>query len=138
LRDGLSGSHVRFRSVPASRHRCAVGRRQQRRNCSNQAATTKQQTTKEQLRNSRSQEDVEPGGNDLPKPKEDAIVLEGTVVEPLPNAMFRVELENGHKVLAHSSGKMRMHRIRILPGDRVQVEITPYDLSRGRITYRYK
>jgi len=74
----------------------------------------------------------------LPKPKEDAIVLEGTVVEPLPNAMFRVELENGHKVLAHSSGKMRMHRIRILPGDRVQVEITPYDLARGRITYRYK
>ena len=74
----------------------------------------------------------------LPKPKEDAIVLEGTVVEPLPNAMFRVELENGHKVLAHSSGKMRMHRIRILPGDKVQVEITPYDLSRGRITYRYK
>jgi len=77
-------------------------------------------------------------GGTLPKPKEDAIVLEGTVVEPLPNAMFRVELENGHKVLAHSSGKMRMHRIRILPGDRVQVEITPYDLSRGRITYRYK
>lgn len=74
----------------------------------------------------------------LPKVKEDAIVLEGTVVEPLPNAMFRVELQNGHKVLAHSSGKMRMHRIRILPGDRVQVEITPYDLTRGRITYRYK
>ena len=74
----------------------------------------------------------------LPKPKEDAIVLEGTVVEPLPNAMFKVELENGHQVLAHSSGKMRMHRIRILPGDRVQVEITPYDLTRGRITYRYK
>ena len=74
----------------------------------------------------------------LPKPKEDAIVLEGVVVEPLPNAMFRVELENGHKVLAHSSGKMRMHRIRILPGDKVQVEITPYDLARGRITYRYK
>ena len=65
-------------------------------------------------------------------------MLEGTVVEPLPNAMFRVELENGHKVLAHSSGKMRMHRIRILPGDQVQVEITPYDLTRGRITYRYK
>ena len=61
----------------------------------------------------------------LPKPKEDAIVLEGTVVEPLPNAMFRVELENGHKVLAHISGKMRMHYIRILPGDRVQVELTP-------------
>ena len=75
---------------------------------------------------------------DLSKPKEDAIVLEGTVVEPLPNAMFQVELENGHRVLAHSSGKMRMHRIRILPGDKVQVEITPYDLSRGRITYRYK
>jgi translation initiation factor IF-1 len=74
----------------------------------------------------------------LPKAKEDAIVLDGTVTEPLPNAMFRVELENGHKVLAHSSGRMRMHRIRILPGDKVQVEITPYDLSRGRITYRYK
>lgn len=77
-------------------------------------------------------------GGELPKPREDAIVLEGTVVEPLPNAMFRVELDNGHKVLAHSSGKMRMNRIRILPGDRVQVEITPYDLGRGRITYRYK
>ena len=74
----------------------------------------------------------------LAKSKEDAIVLEGTVIEPLPNAMFRVELENGHKVLAHISGKMRMHYIRILPGDRVQVELTPYDLSRGRITYRYK
>ena len=74
----------------------------------------------------------------LPKPKEDAIVLEGTVLEPLPNAMFRVELENGHRVLAHISGKMRMHYIRILPGDRVQVELTPYDLNRGRITYRYK
>jgi translation initiation factor IF-1 len=79
-----------------------------------------------------------PGEPALPKPKEDAIVLEGTVVEPLPNAMFQVELENGHKVLAHISGKMRMHYIRILPGDRVQVELTPYDLSRGRITYRYK
>jgi translation initiation factor IF-1 len=77
-------------------------------------------------------------GLTLPKPKEDAIVLEGTVIEPLPNAMFRVELENGHKVLAHISGKMRMHYIRILPGDRVQVELTPYDLARGRITYRYK
>ena len=72
------------------------------------------------------------------KPKDDTILVEGTVVEPLPNAMFRVELENGHKVLAHISGKMRMHYIRILPGDRVQVELTPYDLSRGRITYRYK
>jgi translation initiation factor IF-1 len=77
-------------------------------------------------------------GRALPKPKEDAIVLEGKVVEPLPNAMFRVELDNGHTVLAHISGKMRMHYIRILPGDRVQVELTPYDLSRGRITYRYK
>jgi len=74
----------------------------------------------------------------LAKGKEDTIVLEGTVIEPLPNAMFRVKLENGLKVLAHSSGKMRMHRIRILPGDRVQVEFTPYDLTRGRITYRYK
>ena len=74
----------------------------------------------------------------LQKPKEDAIVLEGKVLEPLPNAMFRVELENGHNVPAHISGKMRMHYIRILPGDRVQVELTPYDLKRGRITYRYK
>ncbi len=74
----------------------------------------------------------------LAKSKEDAMVMEGTVVEPLPNAMFRVELENGHKVLAHISGKMRMHYIRILPGDKVQVELTPYDLERGRITYRYK
>jgi translation initiation factor IF-1 len=74
----------------------------------------------------------------LPKPKDDAIVLEGTITESLPNAMFRVELENGHQVLAHISGKMRMHYIRILPGDKVQVELTPYDLTRGRITYRYK
>jgi translation initiation factor IF-1 len=72
------------------------------------------------------------------KEKEEGIVLEGTVIEPLPNATFKVELENGHQILAHSSGKMRMHRIRILPGDKVQVEITPYDLDRGRITYRYK
>ncbi|MBA3654729.1 MAG: translation initiation factor IF-1 [Actinobacteria bacterium] len=72
------------------------------------------------------------------KDKEEDIVLEGTIVEALPNAMFKVELENGHSVLAYSAGKMRMHRIRILPGDRVQVKITPYDLSRGRITYRYK
>lgn len=72
------------------------------------------------------------------KKKEEAIEVEGTVVEPLPNAMFRVELETGHKVLAHISGKMRMHFIRILPGDRVIVELSPYDLSRGRITYRYK
>jgi translation initiation factor IF-1 len=71
-------------------------------------------------------------------PKKDAIEIEGTVTEPLPNAMFRVELQNGHKVLAHISGKMRMHYIRILPGDRVLVELSPYDLTRGRITYRYK
>ena len=71
-------------------------------------------------------------------PKEDAIELEGTVIEPLPNAMFRVELENGHKVLAHISGKMRMNYIRILPGDRVKVELSPYDLNRGRITFRVK
>ena len=64
--------------------------------------------------------------------------MEGTVAEALPNAMFRVELENKHVVLAHVSGKMRMHFIRILPGDRVAVELSPYDLSRGRITYRYK
>jgi len=70
--------------------------------------------------------------------KEEAIELEGTVTEPLPNAMFKVELENGHKVLAHISGKMRMHYIRILPGDKVTVELSPYDLTRGRITYRYK
>src|SRR5208282_6824931 len=107
---GLPDGHTRYRPVPASRHRCGRGSTQERRS----------------------------GESHLPKPKEDAIVLEGTVVEPLPNAMFRVELENGHKVLAHSSGKMRMHRIRILPGDKVQVEITPYDLNRGRITYRYK
>ncbi len=71
-------------------------------------------------------------------PKEEAIEVEGTVIEPLPNAMFRVELDNGHKILAHVSGKIRMHFIRILPGDRVTVELSPYDLTRGRITYRYK
>ena len=70
--------------------------------------------------------------------KEDAIEVEGTVVEPLPKAMFRVELESGHRVLAHVSGKMRMNFIRILPGDRVKVELSPYDLTRGRITYRFK
>lgn len=70
--------------------------------------------------------------------KEDVIEVEGTVIEPLPNAMFRVELENGHKVLAHVSGKIRMHFIRILPGDKVTVELSPYDLTRGRITYRFK
>ena len=71
-------------------------------------------------------------------PKEDAIELEGKVLESLPNAMFRVELDNGHMVLAHISGKMRMHYIRILAGDRVKVELSPYDLSRGRITFRVK
>jgi translation initiation factor IF-1 len=70
--------------------------------------------------------------------KEGAVEVEGVVLEPLPNAMFRVELENGHKLLAHISGKMRMHYIRILPGDKVVVEISPYDLNRGRIVYRYK
>ncbi|MBD3849866.1 MAG: translation initiation factor IF-1 [Acidobacteria bacterium] len=71
-------------------------------------------------------------------PKEEAIEVVATVVEPLPNAMFRVELENGHGVLAHISGKMRKHFIRILPGDKVLVELSPYDLKRGRIVYRYK
>jgi translation initiation factor IF-1 len=70
--------------------------------------------------------------------KEEPIEVEGRVIEPLPNAMFRVELENGHRVLAHISGKMRMHFIKILPGDRVTVELSPYDLTRGRITYRAK
>ena len=70
--------------------------------------------------------------------KEEAIEVEGRVIEPLPNAMFRVELENGHKVLDHISGKMRMHFIKILPGDKVTVELSPYDLTRGRITYRTK
>jgi translation initiation factor IF-1 len=70
--------------------------------------------------------------------KEDVIEVEGTVLETLPNAMFRVELANGHRVLAHLSGKMRMHFIKILPGDRVTVQLSPYDLTRGRITYRAK
>ena len=74
---------------------------------------------------------------DMPK-KDGAIEVEGRVVEPLPNAMFRVELSNGQKVLAHISGKMRQHYIRILPEDRVVVELSPYDLTRGRIVYRYK
>ncbi|NLE73665.1 MAG: translation initiation factor IF-1 [Actinobacteria bacterium] len=71
-------------------------------------------------------------------PKEDAIELEGEVVEALPNTMFRVRLDNDHEVLAHISGKMRMNYIRILPGDKVKVELSPYDLGRGRITYRFK
>ena len=70
--------------------------------------------------------------------KEDAIEVEGTIVEPLPNAMFQVELDNGHRVLAHISGKMRMHYIKILPGDRVTVALSPYDLTRGRVTFRAK
>ena len=91
---------------------------------------------------------VDPVGKRLPRralrcygrvmSKEDAIEVQGTVVEPLANAMFRVEMENGHKVLAHVSGRMRMNRIRILPGDRVTMELSPYDLTRGRITYRFK
>ena len=71
-------------------------------------------------------------------PKKDAIEVEGTVVEPLPNAMFRVDLANGHRVLAYISGKIRLNFIRILPGDRVLVELSPYDLARGRITYRFR
>ena len=70
--------------------------------------------------------------------KEDIIEVEGTVIETLPNAMFRVEVSKGHRVLAHISGKMRMHFIKILPGDKVKVELSPYDVSRGRITYRTK
>jgi translation initiation factor IF-1 len=70
--------------------------------------------------------------------KDDAIEVEGTVIETLPNAMFRVQLANGHKVLAHVSGKIRMNFIRVLPGDRVTVQLSPYDLTRGRITYRYR
>ena len=70
--------------------------------------------------------------------KEEAIEVEGVVVEPLPNAMFRVKLDNDHVVLAHISGKMRMHYIKILPGDKVKVEMSPYDLTKGRITFRYK
>ncbi|CAN5901873.1 translation initiation factor IF-1 [soil metagenome] len=70
--------------------------------------------------------------------KEDVIEVEGTITEALPNTQFRVDLENGHEVLAHISGKMRMHYIRILPGDKVKVELSPYDLSRGRITYRFR
>ena len=69
-------------------------------------------------------------------PKEDAIEVMGTVLETLPNAMFRVQLENGHRVLAHISGKMRIHYIKILPGDKVKIELSPYDLARGRIIYR--
>jgi translation initiation factor IF-1 len=70
--------------------------------------------------------------------KEEAVEVEGTIVEPLPNATFRVELQNGHRVLAHVCGKIRMSYIRILPGDRIRIELSPYDLSHGRITYRYK
>jgi translation initiation factor IF-1 len=85
---------------------------------------------------SRWDDQVRPGGGVAEK--EESIQVEGVVTEALPNTQFRVELENGHNVLAHISGKMRMHYIRILPGDKVVVELSPYDLSRGRITYRYK
>jgi translation initiation factor IF-1 len=81
--------------------------------------------------------EIQRNAEDMAK-KDGAIEVEGKVVEPLPNAMFRVELSNGHKVLAHISGKMRQHYIRILPEDRVVVELSPYDLTRGRIVYRYK
>ena len=77
-------------------------------------------------------------GEDRNLAKEEAVEVEATVVEPLPNAMFKVELDNGHEVLAHISGKMRKHFIRILPGDKVRVELSPYDLTRGRIVYRLK
>ncbi len=77
-------------------------------------------------------------GNEENKNKKEVIELEGTIVETLPNAMFRVELENGHIILAHISGRMRMHYIKILPGDKVTIEMTPYDLTKGRITYRHK
>jgi translation initiation factor IF-1 len=73
-----------------------------------------------------------------PMAKQTAIELDGTIVEALSNAMFRVELENGHQITAHISGKMRMHYIKILPGDKVKVEMSPYDLSKGRISFRYK
>jgi translation initiation factor IF-1 len=92
---------------------------------------------KHQLARSDRLADDQRRAEDMPK-KDGAIEIEGTVVESLPNAFFRVELDNGHKVLAHISGKMRMHYIRILPDDRVVVELSPYDLSRGRIVYRYK
>jgi translation initiation factor IF-1 len=78
------------------------------------------------------------GESVIAKVKEEAIVLEGTIVQSLPNARFKVQLENGHTVLGHISGKMRRYYIRILPQDKVQIELSPYDLSRGRITYRYK
>lgn len=78
------------------------------------------------------------GGRWLRMAKDDVIEVRGKVVEPLPNAMFRVELDNGHRVLAHVSGKMRMHFIRILPGDKVLLQMSPYDLTRARIVYRYK
>jgi translation initiation factor IF-1 len=87
---------------------------------------------------SRADRKTAPNQKDGMAKKEGVIEMEGSVVEALPNAMFRVELSNGHKVLAHISGKMRQHYIRILPEDRVVVELSPYDLSRGRIVYRYK
>ena len=82
--------------------------------------------------------DLESGGEEQTSPKKDKIEVEGTVVEPLPNAMFRVELDNKHQILAHISGRMRKFFIKILPGDKVTVELSPYDLTRGRITYRKK
>ena len=91
-----------------------------------------------QLTGSRAKRVAKPKNKEKSSGKEEGIQVEGTVIEPLPNAMFRVELDNGHRVLAHVSGKMRMHYIRILPGDRVLVELSPYDLTRGRVVYRYK
>ncbi len=97
---------------------------------------------KRPVRRPRPQPKKKPATHDKPedvrRSKPDAIEVTGTVVEPLPNAMFRVELENGHIVLAHISGKMRKHFIRILRGDKVTVELSPYDLNRGRVVYRFK
>src|SRR5574337_612714 len=94
--------------------------------------------SRRRIRTQTKQQDSQGDRRRIMATKDGAIEVEGRVVEPLPNAMFRIELENGHKVLAHISGKMRQHYIRILPEDRVVVELSPYDLSRGRIVYRYK
>ena len=91
-----------------------------------------------QVTGSRAKRVAKPKKKEKSSGKEEGIQVEGTVIEPLPNAMFRVVLDNGHRVLAHVSGKMRMHYIRILPGDKVTVELTPYDLTRGRIVFRAK
>jgi translation initiation factor IF-1 len=113
------------------------GAGQHQRLCDREQQYTITETTPVSGRHERLLAGLERNAEDMPK-KDGAIEIEGTIVESLPNAFFRVELDNGHKVLAHISGKMRMHYIRILPDDRVVVELSPYDLSRGRIVYRYK